>query len=98
MRGVDVETKLKEYQSLKYNKNNKFDIDLGFGTKFEKSLAKILSIGKMEVKTERDKWKKTRNIANKTALKYLNKWIEKNNFETLNFEEAASIGRQIELY
>ena len=63
MRGVDVETKLKEYQSLKYNKNNKFDIDLGFGTKFEKSLAKILSIGKVEVKTERDKWKETRNIA-----------------------------------
>ena len=58
-----METKLKEYQSLKYNKNNKFDIDLGFGAKFEKSLAKILSIGTVEVKTERDKWKETRNIA-----------------------------------
>ena len=63
LKGVDVAEKLKEYQSLKYNKDNKFDIDLEFGEKFEKSLAKILTLGKIEVKTERDKWKKTGNIA-----------------------------------
>ena len=54
--------KLKEYQ-IKTNNNNKFDIDLDFGIHYEKSLAKILSLGKIEVKTERDKWKETRNIA-----------------------------------
>jgi len=58
-----VISKLNEYQALKYNKNNKFDIDLEFGEKFEKSFAKILSIGKVEVKTERDMWKKTGNVA-----------------------------------
>ena len=63
LKGVDVAEKLKEYQTLKYNKDNKFDIDLEFGEKFEKSLAKILTLGKIEVKTERDKWKKTGNIA-----------------------------------
>lgn len=63
MKGVDAVEKLKEYQNLKYNKDNKFDIDLEFGEKFEKSLAKILTLGKVEVKTERDKWKKTGNIA-----------------------------------
>ena len=35
-------------------KNSKFDIDLDFGVHYENSLAKILSIGKVEVKTERD--------------------------------------------
>ena len=55
--------KLNEYQALKYNKDNKFDVDLEFGEKFEKSFAKILSIGKVEVKTERDIWKKTGNVA-----------------------------------
>ena len=63
VKGVDVIEKIKEYQALKYNKDNKFDIDLEFGEKFEKSLAKILSIGKVEIKTERDKWKRTGNIA-----------------------------------
>ena len=63
MKGLDTVEKLKEYQNLKYNKNNKFDIDLEFGEKFEKSLAKILSVGKVEVKTERDMWKKTGNVA-----------------------------------
>ena len=63
LKGVDVAEKLKEYQALKYNKDSKFDIDLEFGEKFEKSLAKILTLGKIEVKTERDKWKKTGNIA-----------------------------------
>jgi len=58
-----VVNKLNEYQTLKYNKDNKFDIDLEFGEKFEKSFAKILSIGKVEVKTERDMWKRTGNVA-----------------------------------
>jgi hypothetical protein len=63
MKGIDAVEKLKEYQNLKYNKDSKFDVDLEFGEKFEKSLAKILTLGKIEVKTERDKWKKTGNIA-----------------------------------
>lgn len=58
-----IERKLTEYQQLRYNKDNKFDIDLKFGEKFEKSLAKILTLGKVEVKTERDKWKETGNVA-----------------------------------
>tara|TARA_R100001129_G_C5258301_1_gene230345 strand:- start:139 stop:576 length:438 start_codon:yes stop_codon:yes gene_type:complete len=62
-KGVDVVEKLKEYQALKYNKNNKFDIDLEFGEKFEKSVARILTLGKVEIKTERDTWKKTGNVA-----------------------------------
>ena len=41
---------------------------------------------------------KTRNKANKIALKYLNKWIKTNNFKQVNFDETQSIGRQIELY
>ena len=41
---------------------------------------------------------KPRNKANKIALKYLNKWIKTNNFKQVNFDEAQSIGRQIELY
>ena len=44
------------------NKNHKYDIDLEFGEKNEKSLEKILRFGKIEVKTERDIWKKTGNI------------------------------------
>ena len=63
MKGEKVEERLIEYQALKYNKDNKFDVDLEFGQKFEKSLAKILSVGKVEVKTERDMWKKTGNVA-----------------------------------
>ncbi len=63
VKGADVEEKIKEYQKLVYNKNNKFDIDLGFGEKFEKSVAKILTLDKVEIKTERDTWKKTGNIA-----------------------------------
>ena len=51
--------------TAKWNKDytSKFDIDLKFGEEFEYSLARILSIGKVEVKTERDQWKKTGNIA-----------------------------------
>ena len=62
-KGVDKEKKLKDYQNLKYNKDNKFDVDLEFGEKFEKSVAKILTLGKVEIKTERDTWKRTGNIA-----------------------------------
>ena len=44
------------------NKDNRWDIDLAFGEKYEDSLADILQLGKVEVKTERDKWKETGNI------------------------------------
>ena len=47
----------------KKNKDNKFDIDLRIGEEYEDSLAKILSLEKVEVKTEIDKWKETGNIA-----------------------------------
>ena len=47
----------------KKNKDNKFDIDLRIGEEYEDSLAKILSLEKVEVKTEIDKWKQTGNIA-----------------------------------
>lgn len=40
----------------------------------------------------------TRERANQTALKYLNKWMLLNNFNETDFSEAASVGRQIELY
>ena len=63
VKGANVEQKLKDYQAVIFNKDSKFDIDLEFGEKFEKSLAKILTVGKIEVKTERNKWKKTGNIA-----------------------------------
>ncbi len=62
-KGINVEQKLKNYQNLVYNKDNKFDVDLEFGEKFEQSVAKILTLGKVEIKTERDTWKKTGNIA-----------------------------------
>tara|TARA_R110002167_G_scaffold198038_1_gene401116 strand:+ start:474 stop:1604 length:1131 start_codon:yes stop_codon:yes gene_type:complete len=42
--------------------------------------------------------KKTREKADNTALNYLNKWMIINSRETTNFEEGASVGRQIELY
>ena len=42
--------------------NPDFDIDLSFGEKYEDSLAAILQLGKVEVKTERDIWKTTGNI------------------------------------
>ncbi len=58
---MEAEQKLRNYQYN--NRDNKFDIDLDFGVKYENSLAKALSIGKVEVKTERDKWKETGNIA-----------------------------------
>ena len=44
------------------NNNNKFDIDLKYGQIREEKLADILQNEKVEVKTERDKWKETGNI------------------------------------
>lgn len=40
----------------------------------------------------------TRDEANKTALRYLNKWMLLNGLLESDLDEAASIGRQIELY
>jgi len=40
----------------------------------------------------------TRKKADETALKYLNIWCKRNGFSDESLEEAASIGRQIELY
>ena len=45
------------------NKDNKFDIDLRIGEGYEESLAHILTLEKVEVKTEIDTWKSTGNIA-----------------------------------
>ena len=60
-----MEQKIVEHQrkNLNIKELKKFDIDLGFGMEYEKSLANILKMGKVEVKTERDKWFETRNIA-----------------------------------
>lgn len=38
------------------------------------------------------------NKANNIALKYLNKWLTKNNRAELELDEALSVGRQTELY
>ena len=38
------------------------------------------------------------NIANLTALEYLNIWRAKYNREPLSMEEALSIGRQVNIY
>ena len=63
----DITTQIQEYFNAydpkMFNKNSNFDIDLKFGEIYEKSLAIILQEGKIEVKTERDKWVKTGNIA-----------------------------------
>ena len=58
---VDVGEQMKKKWTKEYS--SKFDIDLNFGESYEYSLAHILSLGKIEVKTERNKWKKTGNIA-----------------------------------
>ena len=42
---------------------SKFDIDLSLGEKYEASLAQLLTIAKVEVKAEIDKWRETGNIA-----------------------------------
>ena len=62
---LQMEQKIVQHQRkrIKLKELKKFDIDLGFGVKYEKSLANILKMGKVEVKTERDKWFNTRNIA-----------------------------------
>ena len=44
-------------------KNSKFDIDLKYCKDRENRIEKILKEGKLEVKTERDWWFKTGNIA-----------------------------------
>ena len=44
--------------------NHKFDLDLKFGEEYEQGLEKLFKTkGKIEVKTERDKWIETGNIA-----------------------------------
>ena len=58
---MDVIGKIEDKWNKEYT--SKFDIDLKFGEGFEYSLANILSLGKIEIKTERNKWKKTGNIA-----------------------------------
>ena len=47
---------------MNLNHDNKFDIDLQYGQIREQELADILQNEKIEVKTERDKWKETGNI------------------------------------
>ena len=64
----DVVTKIHEYfktnlNNKMFNNDNKFDIDLSFGNIYEKALALILQDKTIEVKTERDTWKRTGNIA-----------------------------------
>ena len=64
----EVITKIQEYfdanvDKRMFNNNSNFDIDLKFGQIYEKSLALILQDKQIEVKTERDKWKETGNIA-----------------------------------
>ena len=43
--------------------NPDFDVDLAFGEKYEGCLADLLNRGRVEVKTERDLWVDTGNIA-----------------------------------
>ena len=66
--GHNAITKIQEYFDSNLNKkmfndNSNFDIDLKFGQIYEKALALILQDKTIEVKTERDTWKKTGNIA-----------------------------------
>ena len=66
--GHNAITKIQEYFDSKLNKkmfndNSNFGIDLKFGQIYEKTLALILQDKTIEVKTERDTWKKTGNIA-----------------------------------
>ncbi len=63
----DVLTKIQEYFNTfdpkMFNHNSDFDIDLKYGQIYEKTLALILQDKTIEVKTERDTWKRTGNIA-----------------------------------
>jgi hypothetical protein len=45
-----------------HNNDKRFDLDLAYGQVFEKKVADILGNSKIEVKTEKDKWKQTGNI------------------------------------
>ena len=47
---------------MKFNNDKRFDLDLSYGQVFEKKVADILGNSKIEVKTEKDKWKTTGNI------------------------------------
>lgn len=47
---------------MKFNNDKRFDLDLAYGQVFEKKVADILGNSKVEVKTEKDKWKTTGNI------------------------------------
>lgn len=47
---------------MKFNNDKRFDLDLAYGQVFEKKVAEILGQSKIEVKTEKDKWKQTGNI------------------------------------
>ena len=38
------------------------------------------------------------NKANSIAFKYLNAWLEQNKYDTITFDEAVSVGRQMEIY
>jgi hypothetical protein len=44
------------------NNDKRFDLDLQYGQVFEKKVADMLQNSKIEVKTEREKWKSTGNI------------------------------------
>ena len=57
----DVVVRMKKHFKKEYT--SKFDIDLKFGESFEYSLGQILNMGKIEVKTERDIWVDTGNVA-----------------------------------
>ena len=47
---------------MKLNNDNRFDIDLQYGQVFERKVADMFQNSKIEVKTERDKWRSTGNI------------------------------------
>ena len=47
---------------MKFNNDKRFDLDLAYGQVFEQKVAEILGQSKIEVKTEKDKWKTTGNI------------------------------------
>jgi hypothetical protein len=44
------------------NNDKRFDLDLAYGQVFEQKVSEILGQSKIEVKTEKDKWKTTGNI------------------------------------
>ena len=48
---------------MKLNNNYKFDIDLKYGQVREKRVADLLGKEQVEIKTERNWWRKTGNIA-----------------------------------